>query len=153
MHALVSECVRYLLNGLSPCNSVCLLAQARLFQEETLLRQCFEMIDKNTDIALQGSNVTEIDRDTLIEILGRSELDPSSELVIFNAAQAWAEAECHRREIKITVDNLRLCLGPALQLVRFPLMSIQEFGQAGKFLYLIKISNKNFYIKKVLNIF
>lgn len=40
-------------SGLSACNAVCLLAQARLFEENTLLQQCFEMIDKNSDIALQ----------------------------------------------------------------------------------------------------
>ncbi|KAI1730605.1 PHR domain-containing protein [Ditylenchus destructor] len=130
IHSLVSECVRYLLNGLSACNAVCLLAQARLFEENTLLQQCFEMIDKNSDIALQAGSVTDIDRDTLIEVLGRSQLDPSSELVIFHAAQAWAEAECERRQIAPTVDNLRVCLGPALQLIRFPLMNVNEFGQA-----------------------
>lgn len=131
MHSLVLECVRFLLNELSPCNSACLLAQARFFQEETLLKECFKMIDKNTDISLQTNNIIDIDRDTLIEILKRSELDPSSELIIFNAANAWAEAECHRRQLQVNIDNKRLCLGSALELIRFPLMSVQEFGQAG----------------------
>jgi hypothetical protein len=49
---LVSECVRFLLNGLTASNAVCLLGQARLFQENTLIDRCFEMIDRNTDLAL-----------------------------------------------------------------------------------------------------
>lgn len=88
----MTACIRYLLNGLSPTNAICLLAQARLFQEEMLMQRCFEMIDKHTDIALQSESVTEVDRDTLMEVIGRSQLDPSSELVVFHAARAWAEA-------------------------------------------------------------
>uniref|UniRef100_A0A915DW47 BTB domain-containing protein n=1 Tax=Ditylenchus dipsaci TaxID=166011 RepID=A0A915DW47_9BILA len=100
LRSLVTECVRYLLNGLSACNAVCLLSQARLFQEDMLLQPCFDMIDKNTDIALQSALVSDIDRDTLICVLSRSQLDPSSELIIFHAAEAWAEAECERRDIR-----------------------------------------------------
>jgi hypothetical protein len=49
---LVNECIRFLLNGLTANNAVCLLGQARLFQENTLIERCFEMIDRNTDQAL-----------------------------------------------------------------------------------------------------
>lgn len=100
----MTACIRYLLNGLSPLNAICLLAQARLFQEEMLMQRCFEMIDKHTDIALQSESqlnfenlykylgLTEVDRNTLCEVLSRSQLDPSSELIIFYAARSWAEA-------------------------------------------------------------
>lgn len=56
------------------------------------MQQCYEAIDKNTDLALQGSALVEVDRETLIDVLGRSQLDPSSELVIFYAAKSWAES-------------------------------------------------------------
>jgi len=127
---LVGACVRFLLNGLTASNAVCLLSQARLFEEEMLLQRCFEMIDKHTDTALAPENVTDIDRVTLMEVLSRSHLDPSSELVVFKAAQTWAEAECERQELAPTVENLREVLGPALKLIRFPLMDVNEFGQA-----------------------
>uniref|UniRef100_A0AC34RRQ1 BTB domain-containing protein n=1 Tax=Panagrolaimus sp. JU765 TaxID=591449 RepID=A0AC34RRQ1_9BILA len=127
---LVDACVRYLLNGLTASNAVCLLSQARLFEEEILLQRCFEMIDKHTDIALAPENVTDIDRTTLMEVLGRSHLDPTSELVVFRAAQSWAEAECERRELAPTVENLREVLGSAMKMIRFPLMNVHEFGQA-----------------------
>lgn len=135
LESLVFECVKYLLNSLSPSNSVCLLAQARFFQEKTLIKQCYKVIDKNTDVALQSENIINIDHDTLVEILKRSELNSSSELVIFNAAKAWAEAECTRRHLKINKENIRLCLGSALELIRFPLMNVYEFGKAGKFFF------------------
>jgi hypothetical protein len=33
------------------------------------LKQCFMVIDNNTDISLHEQNVREVDRDTLIEVL------------------------------------------------------------------------------------
>ncbi len=39
-------------------------------------------------------DVQEIDLDTLMELLSRTQLDPSSELTVFNAASAWAKAVC-----------------------------------------------------------
>uniref|UniRef100_A0A914CQH1 BTB domain-containing protein n=2 Tax=Acrobeloides nanus TaxID=290746 RepID=A0A914CQH1_9BILA len=130
IRSLVTACIRYLLNGLAPTNAICLLAQARLFQEEMLMQRCHEMIDKHTDIALQSESVTEVDRNTLMEVLGRSQLDPSSELVVFHAARSWAESECARLKIPPTVDNLRATLGPAMKLIRFPRLSVNEFGVA-----------------------
>jgi hypothetical protein len=129
---LVSACVRYLLNGLTASNALCLLAQARLFDENHLIQRCYEVIDKHTDTVLMPENVTGVDRNTLMEVLSRSHLDPTSELVVFRAAVAWAEAECERRQLAPVVENLRQALGPALQLIRFPLMDVYEFGKAGK---------------------
>jgi hypothetical protein len=136
---LVAECVRYCTARLTAINAASLLAQARLLDENTLVEQvrdihrslsevqsipllfafqCLQVIDQNTDVALQASNVADIDRDTLIDVLGRNQLDPSSELVVFYAAKAWGEAECARRGIHPSVENLRQCLGPAMQLIR-----------------------------------
>jgi hypothetical protein len=59
-----------------------MLGQARLFHEKTLIDRCFEIIDRNTDLALQPQNMGEIDHDTLVALIGRTQLDPSSELII-----------------------------------------------------------------------
>ncbi|KAL3076326.1 hypothetical protein niasHS_013597 [Heterodera schachtii] len=128
--ALVTECVRYCTARLTATNAVSLLAQARLFDEGTLVEQCYQVIDQNTDLALDAANVADIDRVTLINVLGRSQLDPSSELIIFNAAKAWAEAECARRGTERNMESMRKCLGPAMQLIRFSLMDVNEFGLA-----------------------
>lgn len=39
----------------------------------------------------------------------------------------WSEAECVRQQLSVTPENQRLVLGNALSLVRFPLMSKEEF--------------------------
>ncbi|TKR81187.1 hypothetical protein L596_015103 [Steinernema carpocapsae] len=127
---LVSCCIDYLMKSLDPTNAVCLLSQARFFNEDFLVQRCFQVIDENTDEAIQSPGIRDIDRDTLMAILKRSELDPSNELVIFRAAKMWAEAECERKSLLPNAPNLRTSLGPALSLIRFPLMNVHEFGQA-----------------------
>lgn len=40
----------------------------------------------------------------------------------------WAEAECSRQNLPPTPENQRTVIGKALKLVRFPLMSMEEFA-------------------------
>lgn len=53
------------------------------------------------------------------------------EVRLFGAAVRWAEAEAHRQQLQPTPENKRKVLGKALTLIRFPLMTIEEFA-AGK---------------------
>lgn len=46
IRSLVTACIRYLLNGLLPTNAICLLAQARLFEEEMLIQVLYNCQDK-----------------------------------------------------------------------------------------------------------
>lgn len=41
----------------------------------------------------------------------------------------WSEAECERAALSVTGTNQRKLLGPALSLIRFPLMTVEEFAQ------------------------
>ena len=41
----------------------------------------------------------------------------------------WAESECIRQELELTKENKRKVLGDSLNMVRFPLMNIEEFAQ------------------------
>ncbi|MFH4979161.1 hypothetical protein AB6A40_005870 [Gnathostoma spinigerum] len=127
---LVLACVRYLSSCITSNNVLCLLAQARLFEEQFLSRKCLEFIDAHTDEAMQSDGIREIDHDTLCAVLSRKELDPSSEFILYKAAQIWSEAECVRQGLEVSGENQRAVLGPALRLIRFPLMNIHEFGEA-----------------------
>lgn len=40
----------------------------------------------------------------------------------------WSEAECNRQEKALTPENKRSILGSSLNLIRFPLMSVEEFA-------------------------
>ena len=50
------------------------------------------------------------------------------ELTVFSAACEWAKAECLRREEQPTPSMMRNVLGQAMQCIRFPAMSVEEFA-------------------------
>lgn len=72
--AMEKECVRFLKQRLVPDNAFMMLSQAKLFDEPDLMQKCLEVIDKNTLEALNGEGFTEIDLDTLCEVLTRDGL-------------------------------------------------------------------------------
>ncbi|KAH7693688.1 BTB/POZ domain-containing protein 2-like protein, partial [Aphelenchoides avenae] len=50
------------------------------------------------------------------------------ELTVYNSAVAWVKAECARKQLSFET-HAREVLGNALKLIRFPLMSIEEFAR------------------------
>lgn len=128
-----------------------------MFDEPQLASLCLENIDKNTGDALAAEGFTDIDLgkilslkcfnsfnglladhltihcclyfllDTLVAVLERDTLGVR-EVRLFGAAVRWAEAEAHRQQLQPTPENKRKVLGKALTLIRFPLMTIEEFA-------------------------
>jgi BTB/POZ domain-containing protein 1/2 len=126
--ALERACVDFLKRNLSSDNAFMLLTQARLFDEPQLAALCLEMIDKTTSEALSADGFTDVDIDTLCTVLERDTLG-IKECKLFFAVCRWAEVECTRKQLAVTGENQRLVLGPhALELIRFPLMSVEEFA-------------------------
>ncbi|XP_061834735.1 BTB/POZ domain-containing protein 2-like [Nerophis lumbriciformis] len=125
--ALEAHCVEFLKKNLRADNAFMLLTQARLFDEPQLASLCLENIDKNTGDALAAEGFTDIDLDTLMAVLERDTLGVR-EVRLFGAAVRWAEAEAHRQQLQPTPENKRKVLGKALTLIRFPLMTIEEFA-------------------------
>ncbi|XP_026054078.1 BTB/POZ domain-containing protein 2-like isoform X1 [Carassius auratus] len=125
--ALEAHCVEFLKKNLRADNAFMLLTQARLFDEPQLASLCLENIDKNTADALAAEGFTDVDLDTLVAVLERDTLG-LREVRLFGAAVRWAEAEAQRQQLQPTPENKRRVLGKALSLIRFPLMTIEEFA-------------------------
>ncbi|XP_076849837.1 BTB/POZ domain-containing protein 1-like isoform X2 [Brachyhypopomus gauderio] len=125
--ALESHCVDFLTEHLRADNAFMLLSQARLFDEPQLASLCLETIDKSTADAVNAEGFTDIDLDTLCAVLERDTLG-MRESRLFNAVVRWAHAECYRQQLPPTSDNKQKVLGKALSLIRFPLMSLEEFA-------------------------
>uniref|UniRef100_T1IJ94 BTB domain-containing protein n=1 Tax=Strigamia maritima TaxID=126957 RepID=T1IJ94_STRMM len=125
--ALEKACVDFLKRNLSSDNAFMLLEQARLFDEPQLALLCLETIDKSTADALNAEGFTDSDLDTLCVVLERDSLR-IREAKLFNAVARWAEQECIRQQLQVTAENQRLVLGRALSLIRFPLMTVEEFA-------------------------
>lgn len=125
--ALEVQCVEFLEKNLRPDNAFMLLTQARLFDEPQLAQLCLECIDHNTSQALTGDGFTDIDYETLCTILRRDSLG-IREHRVFAALVRWAEAECARQAISNTSENKRRVLKEAAELVRYSLMTVEEFA-------------------------
>ena len=125
--ALEKACVDFLKKNLSSDNAFMLLTQARLFDEPQLAALCLETIDKNTTEALAAEGFTDVDLDTLCVVLERDTLG-IREGKLFKAVCRWAEAECQRRNVPNNSEHQRSVLDRALTLVRFPIMTVEEFA-------------------------
>lgn len=80
-------------------------------------------------MALTSEGFVDIDVSTLESVLARETLN-CKEINLFEAALAWAQAECLRREIDATPVNKRSMLGSAIFLIRFPTMTLEEFANS-----------------------
>ncbi|CAB3405950.1 unnamed protein product [Caenorhabditis bovis] len=125
--AMETACVEFLKQSLEADNAFMLLSQAKLFEEPQLEQLCLDLIDKNTLEAINADGFTDIDLATLCDVLNRNSLRVR-EIHLFQAVVRWAKAECERRNVPCTAENKRVVLGNALQLIRFPLMKIDEFA-------------------------
>ncbi|XP_030354595.1 BTB/POZ domain-containing protein 1 isoform X2 [Strigops habroptila] len=125
--ALEAHCVDFLTKHLRADNAFMLLTQARLFDEPQLASLCLDTIDKSTMDAISAEGFTDIDIDTLCAVLERDTLS-IRESRLFGAVVRWAEAECQRQQLPVTFGNKQKVLGRALSLIRFPLMTIEEFA-------------------------
>ncbi|XP_046386661.1 BTB/POZ domain-containing protein 1-like isoform X2 [Ischnura elegans] len=125
--ALEKHCVEFLKGNLCSENAFLLLTQARLFDEPQLAALCLESIDQSTAEAFAADGFVDVDLDTLAAVLERDTLR-IREAKVFQAVVRWSEAECRRQQLPPTPENRRAVLGRVLGLVRFPLMTVEEFA-------------------------
>ena len=57
-------------------------------------------------MALQSEGFVDIDFSTLMSVLSRETLN-CREIVLFDAALSWADAECSRQDLQVTPENKR----------------------------------------------
>ncbi|TMS37963.1 hypothetical protein L596_004792 [Steinernema carpocapsae] len=124
---LEDECVKFLNMSLRPDNAFLLVSQARLFDEPELVERCFEVIDVHTADTLEADGFLDIDFTTLSECLLRNTLR-ITEIQLFRAVVKWAKMQCAKEDAEPSGAKLRLILGSAINLIRFPLMTQEEFA-------------------------
>ncbi|CAB4062418.1 BTBD3_6 [Lepeophtheirus salmonis] len=127
---LAKECVSFLETSLTADNACVLLSESRLFEEPHLMQRCWEVIDAQASMALLAESFSDIDVDTLKKILSRETLN-CKETVVFKAALSWASARIKEEETAESESvpvKKREILGSALNLIRFPAMSVNDFA-------------------------
>lgn len=124
---LEDQCVAFLEQSLSTDNAFLLLTQARLFDVPRLIMQCYDLIDRHTQACLNSDCFLEIDNNTLEAVLTRDTLRVR-EIVLYQAVIRWADADCQHKNLLLCASSRRGALKNCANLIRYPLMSSQEFA-------------------------
>ena len=126
--SLVQKCSRYLEENLCGGNVFMILPYAQKFEEEYLIRRCWEVIDLETEEAIKSDPFCTIEKPLLREVLARESLDVK-EVELFDAANQWATMDCRRKGITASGGAKRESLGEdTVFLLRFPIMTQKEFA-------------------------
>ncbi|KAH7720573.1 BTB/POZ domain-containing protein 6 [Aphelenchoides avenae] len=119
----VSSFVKENLNGSNVFN---FLVVSKVYEEYEKI--CLDFIDENAEKVLTSNNFLELEEGHLKAILSRDSLK-ATETVVWGCTVDWAKAKLLSRHEEQSPEAIRKSLGDLLYLVRFPLMSIEMFGQ------------------------
>lgn len=101
--------------------------QARMFNESELAENCLDYIDVETS-TFDTEGFLETTEDIICEILKRDTLN-MPEIDLYKHIIRWAKEECKRRQQVDSNESLRRILRKnIIHLIRFPLMSTEEFA-------------------------
>ena len=126
--SLAYKCVEFLEANITLENVFIVLQQAVLFNEKKLENKCWSLIELKTSEAVAADGFTDINRDTIAELVKREALR-IKEVDLFQAVVKWSEAECSRKGLEINAQNKRTVMGDIIYQIRFASMSLEEFSQ------------------------
>ncbi|XP_020898782.1 BTB/POZ domain-containing protein 6-like [Exaiptasia diaphana] len=124
---LAEKCLDFLEQNIDNQNAFTLLSQARHYNEENLEEKCWEIIERETAQAISSDDFLEINHGVITALLSRETLTVE-EVDLFKAVKKWSEKECIRMNLPPLPENIRKVLSVALYLVRFPVMTLEEFA-------------------------
>ena len=126
--SLSDECTKFLRENLNATNVFTVLPRACIYEEVTLIEECWEMVDENTEReAMNSEAFLDISHEMLCSVLERDTLT-AREVDIFKSVDRWAEHQCKKQQREVSGEEKRKILGDAVNLIRFPLMSEEEFA-------------------------
>ncbi|XP_033735167.1 BTB/POZ domain-containing protein 6-like [Pecten maximus] len=124
---LVKECGQFMMDNMSTVNVCTIMENANLFDNRELRQKCLEFIQNQCTEIVESKLLTSLGPDCLGEVLRSEELDAKEE-DIFAAVVSWADCRCTEKCLEVNGSNRRQVLGDLLYLVRFPLMSADNFA-------------------------
>ena len=125
--SLSDECTKFLRENLNATNVFTVLPEACIYEEASLIEKCWEMVDQHTEEAMNSEAFLDISHEMLCSVLERDTLTVR-EVDIFKAVDRWAEHQCKKQQREVSGEEKRKILGDAVNLIRFPLMSEEEFA-------------------------
>ena len=108
--SLADKCNKYLQDNLDPSNVFSILPSAQKYEERSLVDQCWEMIDEQTEEAVESECFETIERSFLEAVVKHDNLT-IEETKLFKAVDLWATKECERQRLAADGKAKRRILG------------------------------------------
>ena len=125
--SLAEECIKFLQENLNTENVFTVMPYAQIYDEKTLLDQCWNVIDQETEQVVKTEGFVTIERSLLEQIIKR-DLLTIREIELFKAVDLWATKECERQGLTADGYVKRRILGEKIiKEIRFPVMEQKEF--------------------------
>ena len=126
--SLDEKCTKYLQDNLNPSNVFSILPSAQKYEEKTLVDQCWEVINTQTEEAVKSECFETIERSLLEAVVVRDNLT-IEEIELFKAVDLWATKECERQDLAADGEAKRRTLGEEIiKAIRFPIMDEKDFA-------------------------
>ena len=126
--SLADKCTKYLHDNVEPSNVFSILPSAQKYEENSLMDQCWELIDKNTEEAVKSDGFATIERSLLEAVVERDTLT-IEEVELFKAVDLWATKACERQGLAADGASKRRVLEEhVIKAIRFPTMKLKDFA-------------------------
>ncbi|XP_055331153.1 BTB/POZ domain-containing protein 1-like isoform X2 [Paramacrobiotus metropolitanus] len=127
LSSLVGLCTRFIVNGLNmdSCLEILEKANRHTCESPSVTEECLRLIDESREHVWQSDYFSAIRQETLLMILQRETL-AAEEQIIYSSVEKWAVNACIQNSRDASAVNRRAMLGPALYLVRFPLLTNEQ---------------------------
>ncbi|XP_055350806.1 BTB/POZ domain-containing protein 3-like [Paramacrobiotus metropolitanus] len=122
--SLMEKCTRFIMDNLDTDN--CLEHLEKIIRHKCtaprVTKKCLRLIDESAEGIWLSDHFLALGQETLQSILQRDTL-AADEDTIYWAVEKWASSACKQRNMEASAVNRREILGPALHLIRFPLLT------------------------------
>lgn len=122
---LKQQCEEFLLNDVGPDTACELYEFAKFHNNDDIEQMCLKVFRENTNDVLISTGFLEADCSTVTTILEQQQMQIKSELDLFEALQAWTNAEALRQEVP--VESLSSLVSEAVSKIRFLSLTAEEF--------------------------
>lgn len=128
--SLTAKCRSFLEVNINVQNVLDVLPYLGKLEEDHLANVCWKIVDSNTEEFLQSASASLLENEELLSSLLRRDSLNVSEIKLFQAINCWAEEICRKRGVESSGKEKRSLVGDRnLELIRFPLMSQEEFAK------------------------
>ena len=126
--SLADKCVEYLQDNLDPSNAFSILPSAQKFEEKHLVDQCWQVIDEQTEEAVNSDVFATIERSLLQAVVVRDTLT-IEEIELFKAVDLWATKECERQGLAADgATKRRILEEEVIKGIRFPTLKQEDIA-------------------------